>query len=742
MSGKWMNACVGSPLRAIHESRPGTAATVRPNTVAPIASEARPHSAPAKRPKSGRKKGVEDMAVHCARLRTMASQPKASSTDRESLIAVVEAMDQITAQKQEALESARAAAEKIGALVIENAELREQLQGLEDLVAEYKKLDVVAEMMEQDQLADSITEINATIHRYNPTAQKPSVKLAVQGHDDDNNSSLSGSVPGVGSGMRPNSPTVFAQLNRSTSGDSALRDAEAVNDGLHTHALLQDKLRALEQLVFVLKKRVLVLESNQELIDMMGKFGSVQDMLDKMTQLQADNDKLRLRELEFARDPLIRRRVCSPNNSTVTAALLLALQNELAAAYTVMECHNMELANGSPGGADAAGREGGVLGGGADATTHTHTGEKLRVEDLLEEGQMDERRLDAVAPRGDERENLELLHPKSEHELMQRLNAIEFGNAVLRDKIRRMEDQQQLKEGCALAMEDVRRIEEEYVRGGERVLGGEEMRLVVKEKKVARLQRYNDALLAKVGLWERDVSDRDETIATLNDVVAHMTAQKRQMSSDIASLAIKCAAYKESLRKCQATLNRQNLRMQALYQMAQVLALASVKREDLPEECHAHFVGYIYCDVLRAHVTLIRASTRLQKAFRGHAGRRAYLERSRGHGIHSLPLPWHVAVRGRGSWDRKGSKQSRSHSHALVAKGGTRGGPDDAGLVLGFVEPLCRVLVSLPEGVRVCAASAQLCSVAGVCVCARARVYVCVRVRVCVCVCAGTVQVP
>ena len=133
------------------------------------------------------------------------------------------------------------------------------------------------------------------------------------------------------------SPTLLAQHGVPPELLEREGDTEVLTEGLKTHTLLQEKLRALEQLVFVLRKRVLVFESNQELVDMMDKYGSVKDLVQQMEQLEDENSKLRLRELEFARDPLIRRRVCSSGQPTVTAALLLALQNELQAASAVIE---------------------------------------------------------------------------------------------------------------------------------------------------------------------------------------------------------------------------------------------------------------------------------------------------------------------------------------------------------------------------------------------------------------------
>ena len=82
-------------LRAIRAGRPGTAASARPGSMLPslgetAASSLRPHSAPANRPPSGKKKGGIDpnIAAHCARVRILANQPKSSSGDRDAMLAV------------------------------------------------------------------------------------------------------------------------------------------------------------------------------------------------------------------------------------------------------------------------------------------------------------------------------------------------------------------------------------------------------------------------------------------------------------------------------------------------------------------------------------------------------------------------------------------------------------------------------------------------------------------------------
>jgi len=55
--------------------------------------------------------------------------------------------------------------------------------------------------------------------------------------------------------------------------------------------------------------------------------------------------------------------------------------------------------------------------------------EKLTIEDMLTEGDMDEATLEKVAPKHED--DLEEVHPKTEYELMHRLNTMEFANRYI-----------------------------------------------------------------------------------------------------------------------------------------------------------------------------------------------------------------------------------------------------------------------------------------------------------------------
>lgn len=150
--------------------RPGTA--VRRSTDPELAldsssADLRPHSAPANRqsrPKSGKSGGKVDAAAaaeHCAQLRKLAAQAKTAPTDREAMKGLVDAYELMKQQKEEATARAHASSIKLSTLMLENADMHERLQSLTDTVADYQKLDIVAEMIDNDQMVESISEINA-----------------------------------------------------------------------------------------------------------------------------------------------------------------------------------------------------------------------------------------------------------------------------------------------------------------------------------------------------------------------------------------------------------------------------------------------------------------------------------------------------------------------------------------------------------------------------------------------------
>jgi len=68
--------------------------------------------------------------------------------------------------KENAVERAHTVSTRLDSLQGEIAELRIKVADLQELLTDYRKLDMVTELMQEDQLEQSIREINATILRY------------------------------------------------------------------------------------------------------------------------------------------------------------------------------------------------------------------------------------------------------------------------------------------------------------------------------------------------------------------------------------------------------------------------------------------------------------------------------------------------------------------------------------------------------------------------------------------------
>ena len=106
--------------------------------------------------------------------------------------------------------------------------------------------------------------------------------------------------------------------------------------------LIELKFKRLEELAFVLKKRVAKYEENTSLAGVVKNHGSLPELLKQNTILKQENDMLRLREVRFANKSLLRRRRLTECEPAFLRLLVLALQNELTAHRHVMDKYNFE----------------------------------------------------------------------------------------------------------------------------------------------------------------------------------------------------------------------------------------------------------------------------------------------------------------------------------------------------------------------------------------------------------------
>lgn len=365
--------------------------------------------------------------------------------------------------------------------------MQREIADLQRQCAEYNKLDAVRECLSVESLEESLEDMNATCSRYG----LPPIDFYTGGAGD---MRVALDPAAAGSPRRGGSASV-SHVSLGESGE-ALK--------MHVLRLIQDRFRGYEQMVFGLKKKVIRAENDEELIETMRRFGSVSQMLESARTLQTENERLRLREQRYDPDPLLRRRACprdSPSAQAELPVLLMALQNELGHARAVIAAYNMEPPPPEATSAEDAAEEApnflllaDVLGAGEG-----HAGAAPR--SALKGRRAAE--AEAEAPQ----------HPGTEHELLHRLNTLEYSNGTMRQKVVRMEEERALQ---AMFL-DVTALGAE----GE---GAETQ--AVKEKKVARLTRLNAALLAQNAGWESAMQAKEDTIVTLNQIVEYQNTQQ------------------------------------------------------------------------------------------------------------------------------------------------------------------------------------------------------------------------
>uniref|UniRef100_A0A7S4KZE8 Uncharacterized protein n=1 Tax=Guillardia theta TaxID=55529 RepID=A0A7S4KZE8_GUITH len=646
----------------------------------------RPFSAPLRpsssiRPKSAKTPKLSNLEDHCARLRQLSSLAKTPSADKETFLAVVDALENVDASRKNADASSRALAEELEEVREHNMLLQEQMVEMVEKLKMYERVHIIAEVVNKTEIEASLRDINAAILRYSGTmkggSEEHEIAIVPPAELDKHPAS---------STSRPSSPSLIAKqsematllrknreeredtLNETTR--SAMSSPATVMEGIDTMLLLQDKLKALEKLVFVLKKRVIMYESNEELFNLMNKYSSVHSLLDKTTKINQENEKLRLRELRFQSEPLLRWRVCSDEKSReVLPSILLVLQNELAAYKSIVDKHALEETKRSEG---------------SDSDV-----EFVHIDDILQDN--------LQIMNGDDghlTDKIDFLHPASEDDMTRKLNLLELNNTNLLKKIDRMKEERKVQLEYLEVKEGLRVLEEEA-----KDIKSEEERLLNKEKKIAKLSRLNDSLMKQIGKWETALQSKSDAVDELNEVIASLSSQKKQLEETVVQLNKRCDAVSEHLRKSNSQLNVQSARLRSLIDLSSALALSVLPLASIPEENRRMYVGFLYREWMRAESLMLVSTIRLQKCVRGHIGRSRFKRRM---GRGELPTPWQVAT----ALKRSGSP--------AVNGGGGGGGEATAAVgkqkqtILEYVQPLCRILSTLPEGIRTCAATHQL----------------------------------
>ena len=107
-------------------------------------------------------------------------------------------------------------------------------------------------------------------------------------------------------------------------------------------ALVEMKFQRLEDLIFVLKKRILKLEENEVMAEVIEKYGNVSYMVSENERLKSEVSQLLAREERFKTQPLVVRRKLEDMDTLQMRVFILALQNELVAANRLISAYNLK----------------------------------------------------------------------------------------------------------------------------------------------------------------------------------------------------------------------------------------------------------------------------------------------------------------------------------------------------------------------------------------------------------------
>lgn len=133
--------------------------------------------------------------------------------------------------------------------------------------------------------------------------------------------------------------TMIESLERDISAIGPLPDRDSLQQMISTAQsqqqlyldLLDFRETRLRQLVDALKQRIRTAEQRLECASVViDQFGSITNLLDKVRQLQDENEKLKVRRLRFSSESLLRPRRLTKCEPATLRAFLVALQNELA----------------------------------------------------------------------------------------------------------------------------------------------------------------------------------------------------------------------------------------------------------------------------------------------------------------------------------------------------------------------------------------------------------------------------
>ena len=418
------------------------------------------------------------------------------------------------------------------------------------------------------------------------------------------------------------------------SSDAAPRPPGGIPEGQRIFELVNSKFKALDDLVYVLKKRILSLETNEELADAVKQFGNVGELLDDNKRLRAENQKLRAREQRFLADPLLRRRQLNTMSREQLQTLIICLQNELSASRSVMDRHTVK-------------QVAQVRHLPARRQLHCHISHTrkapqrnhrriacphscpqiMRQETAgkMPSDLLDDIDIDTVI--GPAPSDVLLALPglaaqplaggpvvDAEQILTCNVNTLTVTCENLRQQLARRSDIETLLNTVNAGVAALAGADAEGSTG-----------LIWKEKKLGRMTILNQELCSRVAQLDAEMHTKDATIEQLMAVQSRTAAEKATLISERAAAVDAASVKATALGAVERQLTTANERLRVAVKMSSVLALGLLAAGEGSQcdETHAlEFVGRMFVDSLKAMTELNKYSTRIQRVARGHQVRR------------------------------------------------------------------------------------------------------------------------
>lgn len=411
----------------------------------------------------------------------------------------------------------------------------------------------------------------------------------------------------------------FAYVPVSLSADALQADVEGIENQIRTHELVTDtpqnllppqlppdangrkwalmelKFSRLEQLIVVLKKKLLRYEENEHLARVVEEYGDLPHLIRDNNRLKHENTKLRSREQRFAADSLLNRYFGETDGSFLRV-LVMALQNELASHRALVAKHNLAA---NPNLALLIKPPGELPDPTTLADLDTWLQDPLLVNDFSEELKAwRDANIGASPP--------SQVSSANALSLLQELNRVKETNALLVQQVQRLENERKL--GATVA------VMRQYC--------DQEFAHPLKGLAKKQVLDLNEKLLAELKSVNSKFARAETTLAMQTDVLATLSGEKQTLMEENVMIGKRVLQLLQQNKALRLRMEKSAELSHSLY-LANLSTIQGVLASKLPPDQVEEFVQFFHRDLLLSYLTLHRSATRLQAWYRGVKVRRS-----------------------------------------------------------------------------------------------------------------------